>query len=683
MNIRWLRLHIYSALLTLVAACASNSPTAFVPDPDAPCGFSFEPPLPIGPGTLFERAEDLVLTIQFSAPIDSASLPAQITIDDVEFILAALPEADQLVATVAFVPSDLNTDLLATALTEVCLATVNQPFTVVVTAPSPSPEPSPSPVFSASPTSGSTIDVGGAIVGTDTAPQTLTISNTGIATLEIGAAQLSGANPGDFTISPNTAFKIESSESQQDITITCKPDGLGLRTATLEFNTNDSNQATASFDLECTGMPPAPSAVVNTLIDEDGTGSDTALQCSLREAIIANNENKDFGGCANPEGTIKFATELNGIIKITDSALPMIENSVVIDGPGASTLTVSGENTYRVFEADSNLSTVEILGLTIANGSTSANGGGILAGANTTLVLTNSVLRGNSADGSGGGIHADTATVNSSTISGNSAGDRGGGIYAGVTTVKNSMLSKNSADSRGGGIHANTTIIAESIVRNNSTGNLGGGIRTSTATVTNSTISDNTANQDGGGISATSEVAVVNSTLSGNSAPFGGGIYAANPATAALSNSTLSGNMAGTSGGGIRAVAGATLNNTIVSGNTAPEDSECRGSISGGFNLFGVMGNSGGCPTGGSNIIPASALEEILSPLANNGGFIPGAPGSTERIQTHALPSTSFAIDAGDNSLIPSEIDTDQRGASFDRIAGLRVDIGAFEVQNP
>src|SRR5262249_14717358 len=41
----------------------------------------------------------------------------------------------------------------------------------------------------------------------------------------------------------------------------------------------------------------------------------------------------------------------------------------------------------------------------------------------------------------------------------------------------------------------------------------------------------------------------------------------------------------------------------------------------------------------------------------------------------------SPAIDAGNSSLVPDGVTTDQRG--FTRITGQRVDIGAFEVQQP
>ena len=47
---------------------------------------------------------------------------------------------------------------------------------------------------------------------------------------------------------------------------------------------------------------------------------------------------------------------------------------------------------------------------------------------------------------------------------------------------------------------------------------------------------------------------------------------------------------------------------------------------------------------------------------------------------THALLPGSPAIDAGDPAFIPPP-DFDQRGAGFPRKVGIRIDIGAFELQ--
>jgi len=187
---------------------------------------------------------------------------------------------------------------------------------------------------------------------------------------------------------------------------------------------------------------------------------------SLRDAI-AN---------ASPGDTINFAQiTLPAIITLTSGEL-LINQDLIISGPGASTLVISGNNSSRVFEI---AATVAISGLTIQNG-LDYDGGAISN--RGTLVLTNT------------------------TVSGNSAGDGGGGIFnSGTLTVTNSTLSSNSA-----------------------TGNFGGGIFNyfGTATVINSTLSGNSSIVGGGGIdNHGGTVTLTFTTLSGNSAPNGGGIF--------------------------------------------------------------------------------------------------------------------------------------------------------------
>src|SRR5216683_7870947 len=63
---------------------------------------------------------------------------------------------------------------------------------------------------------------------------------------------------------------------------------------------------------------------------------------SLRQAIVDAN--------ANPgANTIRFAPRLHGAITLTSGQLS-ITNDLTIDGPGASALTVSGNDASRVFD---------------------------------------------------------------------------------------------------------------------------------------------------------------------------------------------------------------------------------------------------------------------------------------------------------------------------------------------
>ena len=357
-------------------------------------------------------------------------------------------------------------------------------------------------------------------------------------------------------------------------------------------------------------------------------------QVTLREAIQAANTNSRVDGSTAGSGadTIQFAAGLAGQTITLGGTELLITSPLTINGLGATQLSISGNNTSRIFEVTAGNS-VTISGLTLTQGKAD-NGGGILNSG--ILKLCNSTISGNSAifgggesdiinSGNGGGIsNLGTLTISNSTISGNSTifstsfnnGDiinsgNGGGISnLGTLTISNSTIS------------ANSTIISTSVNGDASNSENGGGISNlGTLTISNSTISGNNdvgifglANNiinggNGGGISNLGTLAIDNSTVSANlvqafygipdNVDNGGGI--SNVGTLTISNSTISANngsgisnFADTGnvkltisnsmitanksesgeGGGIRNFAGsgnATLmiNNSTVSGNTA------------------------------------------------------------------------------------------------------------------
>src|SRR5262249_55763529 len=140
-----------------------------------------------------------------------------------------------------------------------------------------------------------------------------------------------------------------------------------------------------------------------------------------------------------------FAPGLAGQIKLTGVELD-ITDSVTINGPGANQLTVSGNNTSRVFHVFP--ATVSISGLTIAGGLANRPGGRIFNDGN--LTLTDCVLSGNKALGQGGGgapIPAGTPGGSPGTVNG-----LGGGVYnTGTLTVRDSTFSGNVAQGGKGG----------------------------------------------------------------------------------------------------------------------------------------------------------------------------------------------------------------------------------------
>src|SRR5829696_1674266 len=170
--------------------------------------------------------------------------------------------------------------------------------------------------------------------------------------------------------------------------------------------------------------------------------TDAANDCSLRGAINAANSSSGVADTINfnlvSPATITLGSQLP---TITDSA------GLTING-GSANITVSGNNTVRVFEVGTSTisgAKLTLNNLTVANGRADNAGGGILNLG--TLEVNNSTISGNRAGTDNGGIgnaSAGTLTVNNSTISGNSANNNGGGIGNGSTaTLNNTIVANN------------------------------------------------------------------------------------------------------------------------------------------------------------------------------------------------------------------------------------------------
>src|SRR5262249_56202200 len=100
------------------------------------------------------------------------------------------------------------------------------------------------------------------------------------------------------------------------------------------------------------------------------------------------------------DGAIDFGT--TGTIALTSGQLD-ITDSLTINGPGASALTVSGNHVSRVFGLAGN-PTVSIADLTVANGWTSGTPGGGISMTGGSLTLDRVAVSGNYAVG-GAGLH--------------------------------------------------------------------------------------------------------------------------------------------------------------------------------------------------------------------------------------------------------------------------------------
>jgi predicted outer membrane repeat protein len=396
---------------------------------------------------------------------------------------------------------------------------------------------------------------------------------------------------------------------------------------------------------------------------------------SLREKI-------DLDACT----TINFDGDYTILL---GSTLPDLYRMLTISGAGHDVILDGGGGGgggVRIFNNHDSGATLEHL--TLQNGR--ADSGGAIYNAGT-LTVTDSLLQGNSATGTGGAIYsyAGTLTIMDSSLQDNYAGAGGAGIYIQNASldITHVLFKGNQTDNAGGGILYSSTsgapsyynlTVTQSTFDSNiaSYGGAGIEINTGEATVTNSTFTGNNSPNGGtgAGIENYDSLTVANSTFQGNTAYFGGGIL--NGASLNLTSSTFSENTASSSYGndGADITNWGTLNfaNTIMANATAGWDCiNDGGTID--INTDNLV-EDGSCSTSTIEVIGFQHGEDPnLGDLAYNGG----------QTRTMALRDPSPAIDAGDDGICAAApvSSLDQRGAS--RSLGLHCDIGAFEYIPP
>ena len=413
--------------------------------------------------------------------------------------------------------------------------------------------------------------------------------------------------------------------------------GLTVSGGSATYGAGMANYGAKATLADCTVSGNSATKVGGGLFSEGGTASLTMTECT----VSGNSASDGGGGLGNLGGkaTLIYCTvsgnnsasegggglfNLDGTATLTNCTVSSNNgrNGLYNIG-GAATLTncsVSGNEEFGLVNEDT--STLTMTNCTVGGNKED----GLVNYDTSTLFMTNCSVSGNN----GGLINSSaTATLTSCTVSGNSATGEGGGLFnvGGTATLTNCTVSDNSA-TYGGALFN------------------GGG----TATLINCTVSDNFAKVNIGGLlnggGTATKLTLTNCTVSGNSAAAAiGGLY--NDGTATLSNCTVSGNSALSVVGGVLFAAGtATLNNTIVAGDTG--------------------GDTDGSYSGSNNFIGGNPL---LAALGNYGGptqTMPPLPGSP-------------VIGAGSTALIPAGITTDQRGEP--RIVNGTVDLGAVESQ--
>ena len=223
----------------------------------------------------------------------------------------------------------------------------------------------------------------------------------------------------------------------------------------------------------------------------DGNSATENGGCIAMEGGKLSLVNVDFAGCfAVGDGGALWLSNVKANINETDGGDQHQPGSQIsnnkANGSGGAILTIGGK--------------VAIEGALIENNSAKGDGGAIRS--SSALTITDTVLKGNAAIGSGGAILA-----------------QGGGKL----TLTNGSISDNSARAEGGGIAAAVpfNLLNLTVVGNHATQSGGGGISAAAnGKIGSLTIDGNTASMDGGGIDVvTGSVKIANTIIALNSAP--------------------------------------------------------------------------------------------------------------------------------------------------------------------
>jgi hypothetical protein len=319
------------------------------------------------------------------------------------------------------------------------------------------------------------------------------------------------------------------------------------------------------------------------------------------------------------------------------------------------------------------------------------------SGLDQSLIVRNSVITGGTNGAGivvGGGFGSHAVEIDNTEIT-NNVGSSTGGLRvedASSVVITDSVISGNTSTRRGGGAYFGIDVgdvqIISTTVDGNTSGSWGGGLYflNDSVEVLDSTISNNTAISGGGGFDFADQntVALIsNTTITGNSADFGGGIMVQSVGSLTINQSTITENTSASNlydGGGIELYSSISLalSGTIISGNSSVnvlnsdigvQDSASL-TINADHSLLGVGTIDTDVTLSGVGNVRSNAL--MLGVLADNGGLT----------KTMALLTGSPAIDAGPDPVATFDGNGfDQRGTPFLRVYGGRADIGAFESQ--
>jgi len=277
----------------------------------------------------------------------------------------------------------------------------------------------------------------------------------------------------------------------------------------------------------------------------------------------------------------------------------------------------------------------------------------------------------------GAGWHnvAGSPTVSHLLVTGNAVygSGNGGGWYNNLNahlTLTHSVIHGNEAGFSGGGLHAGNSsdVILRNVTISDNSAFLGGGasIEGGSSAFTDVAFSGNTANGGGGIRNMRASLALANVLISGNKADGNGGGMYNDDASSILTNVTISGNTA---------IQGSAM---YCTGLFVPPPTVIRNSIIWGNNS--TIFNPFLLPS-----VSHSILQEGTGDATNIVGVDPGfidAPEDIEAPFTHGdyrLQASSPAIDAGNNADYTGDLATDMDLTGNPRLMDGTIDMGAYE----
>ena len=369
--------------------------------------------------------------------------------------------------------------------------------------------------------------------------------------------------------------------------------------------------------------------VVSSALNNNGaTGNGGAISATtvivenapnLQNSQLIGNTAGGSGGAISAEGTVSVSeSTLTGNTATLGSGGAVSAGDQVTVSASTISSNIAKESGGAISAGDQVTLSASTLN---SNNATLGSGGAVQASGNVSVSESNFASNAATA-GSGGAISAtgesSTVAVTNSGLRNNTAGGNGGAISAsgptGEVSVNNSSLGTNTASGDGGAIAA------------------GGAVTVSGSSVL---VSNSSTSGNGGAISAGGDVTIVNSGLSSNTASGIGGAISATGATSAveITNSGLAGNTAGGDGG---AIAASGANSTVLIKDTSIAE-----------NIAG--NNGGGISSGGEVAIGSNSSTPVNAPTTGNAESALAAAASSTTSDSAFSASTSITLTLGSN----------------------------------